>query len=179
MSAQNVSLAHLLYEARIHTRDLGGKAYCVCDPGQPFRYGDLYRLLNILAHQTTPVNFPPTPALPLLLLSYLVEAYISIQRRYLPSLLPPLVGDLLVLQPALFNYSTVQIIYDDSLARKELGYNPGADTLEGLCLHVREWNENVEAKLKAGKAQPKVRSGVQDINSVDDALPIPPQGVVR
>ncbi|EXJ66067.1 uncharacterized protein A1O5_10681 [Cladophialophora psammophila CBS 110553] len=150
VSAQNVSLAHLLYEARLLAGDdIGGNAYAVCDPGPPFRYSDLYRMASTLAHPSTPMRWPKVPPLPLILISYLVEGYTLLQRRYL-GFLPEVTNfDLSMLQRAMFNYSTLVIIYDDSRARKELGYNPGHDTLEGICLHMLEWNENVEASLKA------------------------------
>ncbi|KIX95048.1 uncharacterized protein Z520_09358 [Fonsecaea multimorphosa CBS 102226] len=150
VSAQNVSLAHLLYEKRLLSgHDIGGNAYAVCDPGPPFRYSDFYRLASTLAHPSTPMKWPKIPFAFVLLVSYLVEGYTLLQRRYL-SFLPEITNfDLTMLQRAMLNYSTLVIIYDDSRARKELGYNPGHDTLEGLCLHMIEWNEKVEASLKA------------------------------
>lgn len=40
--------------------------------------------------------------------------------------------------------STIHIIYDDSAAKAEIGYDPPIQTLEGLCLQMIEWNEKVE-----------------------------------
>jgi hypothetical protein len=177
VSAQNVSLAHLLFEARIHSHDLGGKAYCVTDPGPPFRYGDLYRFLNVLAHPATQVKFPTIPAMAVIPLSFAVELYHTVQRRYLSSVLPPLKGDMLMLQPAMFNYATLHVIYDDARARKDLSYNPGANTPQGLCLHLREWNEKVEADIAAGKPLPRVRRDAQDATLVEKSAPVAPQGV--
>ncbi|KIW27642.1 uncharacterized protein PV07_07366 [Cladophialophora immunda] len=150
VSAQNVSLAHLLYEARLVSgHDIGGNAYAVCDPGPPFRYGDLYQLATTLAHPSTPMKWPKVPPLPVIFASYLIEGYMLLRHRYI-RFLPEITNfDLSMLQRAVFNYSTLVIIYDDSRARRELGYNPGHDTLEGVCLHMIEWNEKVEASLKA------------------------------
>ncbi|KAH0846118.1 hypothetical protein AYO21_10101 [Fonsecaea monophora] len=155
VSAQNVSLAHLLYEARLLAgHDIGGNAYAVCDPGPPFRYSDLYRAMSTLAHPSTPIRWPEVQPLPLLLIAHLIEGYMLLRRRYL-SFLPEITNfDLSMLQPAVFNYSTLVIIYDDSRARRELGYNTSHDTLEGVCLHMLEWNEQAEARLKAkGEAE--------------------------
>lgn len=151
MSAQNVSLAHLLYEARlIEGRDIGGNAYAVTDPGPPIRYTDLYRAMNVLAHPRTPQSQPPVPPVPLILFSHLMEIYITLQRRPgFSSFLPPVTSyDLTMLQPAMFNYSTQYILYDYERARKDLGYNPTHGTLEGVCLHLLEWNEKVERKIR-------------------------------
>ncbi|KIV76836.1 hypothetical protein, variant [Exophiala sideris] len=178
VSAQNVSLAHLLFEARIHSQDLGGRVYAVTDDMKnPFKYGDLYRFLEGTAHPTTPIKFPVAGAVPIVLMAHLIEIYSSMQRRYL-RFLPDVRGDLAILQPALFNYSTVNIVYDDSKARDELGYT-GTGTLEGLSFQVREWNEEVEAKLAAGKAESKVQKDVQDTKLVDSNVPVAPEGVAR
>ena len=155
VSAQNVSLAHLLLESRIHTHDLGGNAYAVCDPGPPFRYSDLELCLSTLAHPATPITFPRVPAVPLIFFSYLIEWYMTLRRDYLP-FLPQTTRDLETLQPAVFNYSTFHVIYDDSRARKELGYT-GHGTLEGVYMVLKEWNEKVEARLAAGKESSKAR----------------------
>lgn len=177
VSAQNVSLAHLLFEARIRSHDLGGRAYAVSDSSPPIRYGDLYRFLEVATHPATPIKFPVIPIVPVVLLSYLVEAYCTVQRRHL-RFLPEVGGDLLMVQPALFNYSTINVVYDDSKARRELGYT-GTGTLEGLSRQVMEWNDEVEAKLAAGKAESKVRNDVQDDNLVKSNVPIAPTGVAR
>ncbi|KIX09557.1 uncharacterized protein Z518_00637 [Rhinocladiella mackenziei CBS 650.93] len=180
VSAQNVSLAHLIYEARIHSAnpDIGGKAYCVCDPSPPFRYSDLFRLFSTIVHPATPMRFHRVPPLVLMMISYAVEAYVTIQRRYL-GFLPEVKGDLQMLQPVMFSYLTLNILYDDSLARKELGYNPGYDTLEGLCEQVLEWNEAVEAKLAGGKEARNMRKDVQGTSFVEKTVPVASRGVAK
>ncbi len=172
-----MSLAHLLFEARIHSHDLGGNAYAVSDPGPPFRYGDLYRFLEKLAHRATPVRFPTVPPMAVIPISYVVELYHTLQRRYLSAILPPLTGDMLMFQPAMFNYSTLNIIYDNTRARKDLDYDPGADTPQGLCLHLREWNDRVEADLAAGKPVSSVRRDAQDATLVEKSAPVAPKGI--
>jgi len=150
VSAQNVSLAHLLHEARMHSHDLGGRGYAVCDPGPPIRYASFERFLALTAHAATPVAFPRVPPVFFLLLAYPVSWYVALQRDWLPRWLPRLPPDLETLQPAMFNCANLHVVYDDSKAREELGYRPAHGTMEGLFLVVREWNEKVEeARLKA------------------------------
>lgn len=105
----------------------------------------------MLAHPATPVRWPRVSPVLFLLLAYLVEWYITLQRDYCSFLLPRLPRDVENLQPAVFNYSTMHVIYDDSRAREELGYHSTHTTQEGLCLLMKEWNESVEAKLVSRK----------------------------
>ena len=115
--------------------------------------------------------FDHVPPAPLLLIAHLVEAYTLLQHRYL-RFLPVLTQfDLTMLQPSMFNYSTLNIIYDDSRARRDLGYKPGHTTLEGLCLHLLEWNEKAEQKLKEGKQM------TQGASTLGKTVPVAPKGV--
>lgn len=117
-------------------------------------YANLYTLLKTLAHPTTPINFPNVPPVLLLLVAHMVEFYGLVQRRYL-TFLPRPNGDIETLQPALFNVSTLHVMYGIDKAQSELGYNTKLGTMEGLCLAVKEWNERIEAKLTAKRHQPK------------------------
>lgn len=146
-----MSLAHLLYESRIHSHDLGGQGYAISDPGPPIRYADMQRFLALLAHPATPVRWSPAPPVPIMLLAYLNEVYVTLQRGYLSSILPPLSQDMELLQPAVFNCANLHVVYGGKRAREELGYLSGHTTIEGMYLTVKEWNDNVEAKIAAGK----------------------------
>jgi hypothetical protein len=117
------------------------------------------------------MKFTPVPPIYLLLISYLLEGYIVLQRSYL-GFLPRVTNfDLTMLQPSMFNYSTQYIIYDDSRARKDLGYNPGHTTLEGLALHLLEWNEKVEEKLKTEGKVP------DEATTLERNVAVAPKGV--
>ncbi|KEF61076.1 uncharacterized protein A1O9_02641 [Exophiala aquamarina CBS 119918] len=151
VSAQNVSLAHLLYESRIHSHDLGGRGYAVCDPGPPLRYSSLERFLSLTTHPSTPISWRRSPPVPFMLLAYPVSWYVAAQRDWLPRLLPKLPADLEILQPAVFNCANLHVVYDDSDARMDLAYRPGHGTLEGLYLVVKEWNQKAEARVAAAK----------------------------
>lgn len=155
VNAENVSIAHLLYEQRLAEQspissrpDIGGQAFMVTDPNPAISFNDLYTLLALLAK--TPVNFTRVAPGPLFVLAHFIELYSIIQFRYLPWL-PKVTGDLAQMQPALFSISTVHTICDDSRARKApeeggLGYNPPISTLDGMCKEVLEWNSRVEKK---------------------------------
>ncbi|KAL3463807.1 hypothetical protein BJX64DRAFT_276229 [Aspergillus heterothallicus] len=150
VNAENVSIAHLLYEQRLieHTRipsslpNIGGQSFIVTDPNPAISFGDMYLLLSTLA--TTPIRFPAIPPLPMLMLSHVFEWYILLRHFYLPWLPRP-TNEILQLQPALFAVSNPHVVIDDSRARKSpeqggLGYEPPLTSLEGLCKQLEYWN---------------------------------------
>jgi len=103
----------------------------------------VYALLSTLAKTKT--VFPTVPPVAMLLLSYAVEWYCLLQYRYLGSVLPPIRGDLLNIQPALFSVSTTHVVVDDSKARKSpgeggLGYQAPLRTMEAMCVEMMAWN---------------------------------------
>jgi nucleoside-diphosphate-sugar epimerase len=156
VNAQNVSIAHLAFEASILSdKDVSGRTYYVTDPGLPVYYGDLYTVLNTLAHKDTPTNFPKIPAVPVLLIGYIIETYMLVRARYLHGL-PPITGDIAMMTPAIFNMSTVHVVYDNRLAMEEIGYRPPISTMEGLCLQMLEWNGKVDQRIiKKGGMGPR------------------------
>ncbi|KAJ5085389.1 hypothetical protein N7532_010160 [Penicillium argentinense] len=156
VNAENVSIAHLLYEQRLleqsqptsNLPNTGGQSFVVTDPNPAVSFSDIYTLLETLSK--TPVSFPSIPPVPFFVFSYLVEFYSVIQYKYL-QFLPKLTGDLSQVQPALFSISDVFCIADDSRARKApelggLGYNPPLSTLEGMCKQLVDWNRKAELK---------------------------------
>lgn len=180
VNAENVSFAHLLYEQRLLDQtpslpNIGGQSFIVTDPNPAISFGDIYLLLPMLAK--TPVTFPHISPAPLLLLSYLIEWYVVIQYRYLPSL-PKVSGDLVQIQPSLFSVSTVHTIADDTRARKSpqeggLGYRAPVTTLDGMCRQVYEWNSRVE-KGQDAKVEGKPAVSVSE-EGIDANLAVPPQ----
>lgn len=163
VNAENVSIAHLLYEQRLldHTAsptklpNIGGQAFTVTDPNPAIAFSDLYLLMTTLAK--TPIRFPRVAPVPMLLLSYLLEWYALLQHLYLPRLLPRITGDLEQLQPGLFAISDVHTFADDSRARKSpaeggLGYVAPMTTLDGMCKQVLEWNRSAGAETVAAAA---------------------------
>ncbi|OQE46654.1 hypothetical protein PENCOP_c001G05244 [Penicillium coprophilum] len=167
--AENVSLAHLLYEQRLIQQskpgsqlpNTGGQAFIVSDPNPAIAFGDLYTLLTTLSK--TPVLFPEVPPAPLLLLAYFLEMYAFLQYKYL-TWLPVLSGDLAQLQPSVFSIVNVHVFADDSRAKLApemggLGYNPPLNTLDGLCRRLVDWNTEAEGK-KMTLGPVKVSDGV-------------------
>lgn len=158
VNAENVSIAHLLYEQRLLEQsqpnpplpNIGGQAFVVTDPNPAIAFSDIYMLLTTFSK--TPLSFPTLPPAPMLLLSYFIEFYAYIQYRFLSWLLPELSKDLSQLQPALFAVSDVHCFADDSRARLEpqlggLGYQAPITTLEGMCKQLVDWNRRAEEKV--------------------------------
>ncbi|CAL5867367.1 uncharacterized protein PFLUO_LOCUS1583 [Penicillium psychrofluorescens] len=155
VNAENVSIAHLLYEQRLIEQsqpnsklpNIGGQAFVVTDPNPPVAFNDIYMLME--AYAKTPVSFTTVEPIAMFLLSYLIEAYAVVQYSYLPWLLPAIPKDLYQLQPTLFNISDIFCIADDSRARKApeqggLGYEPPFTTIQGISKQLLEWNRAAE-----------------------------------
>jgi nucleoside-diphosphate-sugar epimerase len=179
VNAENVSIAHLLYEQRLLEQskpgstlpNIGGQAFVVTDPNPAISFNDIYTLLTTLSK--TPVDFPTLQPAPLLAFSYLVELYCVIQHKYLPWMLPKVTGDLAQMQPSLFAISDVFCLADDARARKApeqggLGYAPPITTLEGMCKQLVDWNAKAEAKLVgvSGKSTIEITEKGVDVNLV-------------
>ena len=116
----------------------------VSDPNPPVLHADFYRVLSTLS--ITGFKAQYLPPLPLLLLCYPIEQYHILQNRF-PGILPALPQDIQLLQPGLFNISSLNTISIDSNARKAvedggLGYKGVCTTLQGLCMSVKDWNDN-------------------------------------
>jgi nucleoside-diphosphate-sugar epimerase len=158
-----------LYEQRLlEGVDIGGRAYAVCDPGKPVRYGDLYEALSYLS--VRPTNFMKLPPIAVVTISTVCEWFARLQHNYLTFLPGIGHGDLSKFQRAMLNYCTVNVIYDDSKARKELGYDPGYTTLEGVCEHLIEWNDTNERKAKENGKTPELASTAEKVVPVPNGI---------
>lgn len=178
IDAQNASIAHLAYENRLLNPkkglDVGGRAYFVTDPNPPVMFKDVYLAVSTLVDPRTPVKFTVMPVAPFLLLSHLVEAY-SILRQTVPmlaSVLPPVSGDLLYLQPAIFSVCTSHVLYVDERAKKELGYNAPINTLDSWCMAVADWNKKLEKKMAAERKarEEEALSASRDVVNKKDVI---------
>ena len=121
--------------------------------------------------------FPNIPGLPILLLAHVVEAY-AILRAKSPAIsriLPALKGDLALIQPAMFNMATVNVVYVDELARRELGYVAPIDTLSGMCMAVSDWNEKVAERVGKEKEvrEREAMEAVREVKEGKDVLGLP------
>lgn len=154
-NVENCSFAHLLFEQRLielergsANPDIGGNAFCVADAGQPPTYGDIHRALYVLSSgEVTCPHFSPTSMLGV---AHLVEWYYLTRRLFLKSryaflarMMPPVVGDIVFMQPSMFSLTNVHLYFDDSRARAPpekggLGYTGHYDTLSGVCQVVMD-----------------------------------------
>ncbi|KAF5353801.1 hypothetical protein D9758_010583 [Tetrapyrgos nigripes] len=171
---ENGALAHLLYERRLidleaptsgtdgsKCPDIGGQAFTIADPGPPPTNGDVYTILATLTDGET--HFPSLSPTFMLLLAYLIEAY-YITREFILSfipkigtLIPPINGDLVNLQPSLWNLVMTHLIFDDSRARLPpekggLGYRGAWTTEEGLHKTVQEHYARADPSHRSGSA---------------------------
>jgi len=169
---ENCSLAHLCYEARlieisngVPNPDISGQAFTITDPGVPLANSDVYRMLEALDDE---VFFPCLSPTVMLLVAQILE-FIYLGRYFLGSspsrllrafsrIFPNITGNIVNLQPSLFNLAQVHLIFDDSRARLSpekggLGYRGAYTTLEGLC-------KTAEAHRQAdGKGELRSMSG--------------------
>ncbi|KAF7323986.1 3-beta hydroxysteroid dehydrogenase isomerase family [Mycena kentingensis (nom. inval.)] len=192
---ENCALAHLLYEQRLielstggTNPDIGGQAFVIADPCPPPTYGDVYLTLSTLMDGET--LFPFLSPTLMILVAHLIEWYYLATKSKLLSFLPRLSGDLVNLQPSLFNLVSVHLIFDDSKARLPpekggLGYKGGWTTFEGLYKTVDEHRRGtlrseqrsdvagISLGFGLGKAQrgmAKVNEKIKDKVGVDPAL---------
>ena len=127
-----------------HAAPQAGRPFAVTDPNPPIRYEDLWFLLNTLS--ITGFRTIPLPPIPMLLVSYAIEAYCLLPVHYpiLRRILPTLDGDVKHLRPALFSVATHLYADNEAAARSVedggLGYRGVITTLEGMCQEVLEWN---------------------------------------
>ncbi|KAJ3515629.1 hypothetical protein NLJ89_g1632 [Agrocybe chaxingu] len=165
---ENVSYAHLLYEARLlealgspaeaPVQKLGGDTFMIAGAGNPVSHGDiLLAMASLTDGSSRPPLIPTPPAVVLHLISYLIEFYHMVQFC-LSGLLPPLTGDIIKVQPSMFHSSLVHFKTDDSRARLPsseggLGYSPPWTTLDGIWQAVYEHlKDQAEDKaIAAGK----------------------------
>ena len=173
---ENVSLAHLCYEARLIERaqggtnpDLSGKSFVVADGGAPPSYGEVYGALTLLSGGA--VRFTRLPSTALLLFATVLEQYylarIALLRiaPALGELVPPLGRDVVFLQPSLWALTQVHMVFDDSRARAPpekggLGYAGRITTIQGVC------------KVVAARKQGGGKAPVRQVDSPDHGFPL-------
>lgn len=158
-AVENCSLAHLCYEQRLvdlerggRNPDIGGRSFIVTDAGPPIAWGDLYRVIEVLAEGD--IKFRVLSPSLMLFLAHVIQTYYlatyflsqspNIFLRAAGAFLPRLSPLIANLQPSLWNLTCVHLIFDSSNARARpeaggLGYNPLWTSLEGMCQAVLEY----------------------------------------
>lgn len=136
--AINVSLGHLaLEDTLLVNAKIGGKSYCISE--RPILYAGYYRVFETLLG----AKFPDVSPLVMLSLAYVVEMWEWL-RIYLP--LPGVKGDLHQLQPGVLKMCTLHVLFDHKAATRDIGYEPAFETLEGLCMSVKDFKESGKPK---------------------------------
>lgn len=164
VSAWNVSLAHLCFEAalaRPQDREempaCAGRPFVITDNGAPPSWQDFFRAVALVAARPPVVMAPPP--LPFFLLAVLNEQWSLLLARF-PSLtsrfgLRESTGDFRHLQPAVFspqcNVACVDARARRSVAEGGIGYAGGLSTLEGACEIIRDMNSLREKKGGGGE----------------------------
>ncbi|KAH9923308.1 NAD(P)-binding protein [Amylocystis lapponica] len=136
---ENCSLAHLLFEARLAPRRPRRTS---AGARPPALFGDTHAALAQLTRGATAfVRLSPTA---LLALAHALEAYYLARAFWPPCArtLPPLAGDVVFLQPAMWALASIHLVFDDARARASparggLGY-VGVTTMQGVCKVVVE-----------------------------------------
>lgn len=172
VSAWNVSLAHLCFEAALAAsrtaRNMpacAGRPFVVTDNGPPPSWNDVFRAMALVSARPPVVT--ALPPLPFLLLAVVNEWWSLLLARF------PLLtsrcglrepgGDLRHLQPAVFspqaNVMCVDARARRSVAEGGIGYVGGMGTLEGTCEVIRDMNRLREKgqgheKEEGGKGVP-------------------------
>lgn len=139
----NVSIGHLALEDGLLTngKTIGGKGYCITE--RPELYRNYYSVLETVGGCT----FRDVPPLLMISLAQVIEAWEWV-RQYLP--LPAVEGDLHQLQPGVMKMCMLHTLFDHKAATRDLGYQPAFDTLEGMCMTCKDWNDRGGAEqLKA------------------------------
>lgn len=145
----NAAIAHLDFEAILASPESSklpqaGRPFVVTDPNPPIIYSDLYLLIKTLA--ITHFRIFPLQPMPMVLISYVIEAYSLLRIKWPLTrwILPPVVGDVKHLKPALFSICTHLVASNDAVSQSVksggLGYTGALTTLEGMTQELVEWN---------------------------------------
>ncbi|KAF8621229.1 hypothetical protein AX15_007945 [Amanita polypyramis BW_CC] len=164
---ENCACAHLCYEQRLvdlaqsspKNPDIGGQVFTIADPGPPVTFGDIYTTLETLTDGET--HFTRLSATAMLLVSHLIELYyvtrevVGAKFSVIQKMMPPILGDIVSLQPSLFPLTQVHLIFDDSRARLPpeeggLGYRGVWTTIQGVHKTYDEHKKGFDNKHNSG-----------------------------
>ncbi|KAE9396471.1 NAD(P)-binding protein [Gymnopus androsaceus JB14] len=149
-------VSHFRLRGEFSNPDIGGQSFTIADPGVPPTYGDVYRTLETLSNGQT----------------------------YFPEFIPPINGDLVNLQPSLFNLTMVHLIFDDSRARLPpekggLGYKGAWTTLEGLHKTYEEHVKGMNASTTTISFAESVSVRSLSVDMAAAAIPLAPMDVLN
>ncbi|KAF8218265.1 hypothetical protein K438DRAFT_1953084 [Mycena galopus ATCC 62051] len=158
----DVAAAHLLYEDALNRipEQVSGEAFLITGRGPAWSIVDVRAAIKHYA--TRKLIFDELPPLLMYILAHVMEAFLFLRYHFLfpfaviarsrPSLVPRWLGPAIFLQPATLEGQLLDLIIDDSRARKVLGYQPQWDVAQAIRYSVDEvqsGNVAAEHGLKA------------------------------
>ncbi|KAJ7715726.1 hypothetical protein DFH07DRAFT_762708 [Mycena maculata] len=138
----DAAAAHLLYEDALRRipEEVSGQGFLITGHGPAWSIEDVRDAIKHYATRT--LVFDELPPLLMYLLAHAMEAFLWCRYHFLlsfatifgtrPALVPRWLGPAVFLQPATLDGQLVDVIVDDSRARKILGYRPQWDV--GQCI---------------------------------------------
>ncbi|KAF7377801.1 3Beta-HSD domain-containing protein [Mycena sanguinolenta] len=144
----DVAAAHLVYEDALNRipEEVSGEAFLITGRGPPWSIKDVRSAIKHYA--TRELVFDELPPLLMYLLAHVMEAFLFLRYHFLlpfamifgsrPSLVPQWLGPAIFLQPATLEGQLIDLIIDDSRARKVLGYHPQWDVAQAIRYSVDE-----------------------------------------
>ncbi|KAJ7083654.1 hypothetical protein B0H15DRAFT_850289 [Mycena belliarum] len=144
----DAAAAHLLYEDALRRipDEVSGEAFLITGRGPAWSIGNVRAAIKHYA--TRELEFVQLPPLLMYLLAHMMELLLAFRYRMLlpfatlmgtrPSVIPRWLGSAVFLQPATLDGQMVDVIIDDSRARKVLGYRPQWDLAQSIRYSVDE-----------------------------------------
>ncbi|KAK4205263.1 hypothetical protein QBC40DRAFT_323211 [Triangularia verruculosa] len=169
ISSQNVSLAHLQFEAALLPSSptpppCAGRPFVITDSGPPITFRDMALACETLSD--APFTYSELPPIVIHAIAHVMEFWSLLLARF-PTLtklgLKEPSGPIGMLQPAVLNVG-IHSVVDDSNAKKGvgeggIGYTPVVSTLEGIVRQIAEFNRDVRAGRVEGV---KLREGIKE-----------------
>ncbi|KAJ7653273.1 hypothetical protein DFH06DRAFT_1093557 [Mycena polygramma] len=140
----DVAAAHLLYEDALNRipEEVSGDAFLITGRGPAWSIEDVRAAIQHYA--TRELVFIELPPLLMYIMAHLMELFLFLRYHFLllfgarPSLVPAWLGPAVFLQPATLEGQMIDLIIDDSRARKVLGYQPQWDVGQAIRYSVDE-----------------------------------------
>ncbi|KAJ7654802.1 hypothetical protein B0H17DRAFT_1338214 [Mycena rosella] len=144
----DAAAAHLLYEDALRRipEEVSGEGFLISGRGPAWSIKDVRAAIKHYA--TRELIFVKLPPLAMYLVAHAMEFFLALRYRMLlpfslvfggrPSLVPQWLGPAVFLQPATLDGQLIDLIIDDSRARKLLGYRPQWDVAQCIRYSVDE-----------------------------------------
>ncbi|KAH8922640.1 NAD(P)-binding protein [Atractiella rhizophila] len=169
INVMDLTMGHLLLEAALTSADeekrnqVGGQAYLITGSRDMiFTDGDINKITKFNCPELEIVQLPVTM---LYVFSHIIELFLNARLRFLklftsafengklPAAAPKWLGQGRLFQPAFFEPSLMDVIIDDSRARKHLGYEPKWTTFQSwkwMADYVKGGEEKWQREIGGG-----------------------------